>query len=113
MLSEQDLSHHTYIKIKTEQEPIGLSTEFANFPSLFYVNDFQTKKNAILHGLGFGWLPDYLIQKELKTGRFKKLFTEFDHSHIIYPALYHRPENQLGQAALQLLAYFRDPDKRT
>lgn len=34
----------------------------------WYVNDFHTKKMLILSGMGWGKLPDYLIEQEVKSG---------------------------------------------
>ncbi|MGL5485329.1 MAG: LysR family transcriptional regulator, partial [Shewanella sp.] len=35
---------------------------------VFYLSGFIMKKNALLKGLGFGWLPDFLVQAELLSG---------------------------------------------
>ncbi|BFL84573.1 LysR family transcriptional regulator [Shewanella baltica] len=35
---------------------------------VFYLSGFIMKKNALLKGLGFGWLPDFLAQEELAKG---------------------------------------------
>ncbi|MGS0730573.1 LysR substrate-binding domain-containing protein, partial [Shewanella sp. 0m-11] len=35
---------------------------------VFYLSGFIMKKNALLMGLGFGWMPDFLIESELKSG---------------------------------------------
>lgn len=106
-LMSADLNHHTFIRIKTAPGHIGLGTEQMIFDSYFYVNDFTTKKTAILKRLGFGWLPDYLVLEELKRGTLKPLKTEIDNTHTVYPRLYHRPDEQVGKATRELLKYFR------
>lgn len=42
-------------------------------PRIFYLSDFHTKSNALLEGLGFGWLPMYLAQPALEAGRLVEL----------------------------------------
>lgn len=106
-LTQADLNRHTFITIKTDPSHVGLGTELMKFDSYFFVNDFATKKLAILKRLGFGWLPDYLIQSELKTGVLHTLKTEIDNTHTVYPRLYHRPEQFIGKAAGQLLGFIR------
>ena len=107
-LSYSDLNQHTFVQVKTAPGQIGLSTEQMKFDSYFYVNDFHTKKAAILKRLGFGWLPDYLIKKELKAGTLRLLKTEIDSTHTVYPRLYHRPEEFVGKATRELIKFFRE-----
>ncbi len=106
-ISKQGLNEHTYIRIKTSSGQVGLSTEQMKFDSCFFVNDFTTKKMAIMKNLGFGWLPDYLIETELRKKELRVLKTDLDNTHTVYPALYHRSEKHLGKAATELLGFFR------
>ena len=103
-LNVEELNRHTFVTISTAAGQIGLGTEQMKFDSYFFVNSFVNKKMAILNHLGFGWLPDYLIQSELKKGTLQKLKTEFDNTHTLMPRLYYRSEESLGPAAQQLLA---------
>ncbi len=42
----------------------------------WYVNDVQTKKEIIIEGLGWGTLPDFMIEEELKTNQLVPLKIE-------------------------------------
>ncbi len=42
------------------------------------VNDFQTKKEIILQGMGWGTLPEYLVKEELEQGLLAPLRVEGD-----------------------------------
>lgn len=42
----------------------------------WYVNDFQTKKDFIANGMGWGRLPEYLVAEELRQGKLVKLQLE-------------------------------------
>ena len=107
-LGQSQLNRHTYVKIKTAHGQVGLGTEQMMFDSYFYVNDFNTKKSAINKCLGFGWLPDYLTEKELSKGSLCLLNTEIDNTHTVYPRLYYRNEKNAGKAVTELLKFFKD-----
>jgi DNA-binding transcriptional LysR family regulator len=98
-----ELSRHTYICVRGSTSQLGLSTERLEMNSSFLVNDFHTKKQAILKGLGYGWLPEYMITKELKSKKALLLKTTIANEHIFYPRLYHREKERLGQGAQALL----------
>lgn len=102
-LTPADLNRHTFVAIKTASVALGLSTDTLDFDSKFFVNSFVTKKLAIMNRLGFGWLPDYLIQAELKKKVLLPLKTQIENEVVLKPKLYHRPEELLGRAARALL----------
>lgn len=106
-ISLSDLRKHTFIKITGTSRELGFSTEPLEFASSFSVNDFSTKKQAILKGLGYGWLPEYLLKAELKAKSVQILKTEIDNEHFLSPRLYHRKEEAIGKTTKQLLNYFR------
>jgi DNA-binding transcriptional LysR family regulator len=101
--SIEDLNKHTFVTISTTPGQLGLGTEQMKFDSYFFVNSFMNKKMALMNKLGFGWLPDYLIQTELKKGTLQKVRTEIDNSHILSASLYFRAEESLGAAARAFL----------
>ena len=101
-----DLNKHTYIQVRGSTSQLGLSTEQIEMSSLFLVNDFNTKKQAILKGLGFGWLPQYMISNELKSKEVRVVKTSIANEHTLYPRLYHREKSLLGKGAQALLKAF-------
>lgn len=70
---------------------------------VFYLNGFISKKNSILMGLGYGWVPDYLIEQELATKKLVELDYVGGASHDFTPKLVHSSERPLGRAG-QLLS---------
>jgi len=70
---------------------------------VFYLNGFIAKKDSILLGLGFGWVPDYLIAKELAEGDLIELDFVGGSCHTFTPRLVHSSERPLGRAG-QLLS---------
>lgn len=103
----KDLQEYTYIKVKTQENPLGLSTDKMNLPAQFSVNDFFTKKMAIQKKLGFGWLPEYLISRELKSQELVVLPTEFKNKHRLTPKLYYRSREKQGLAAQKIIDYLK------
>lgn len=106
-LTDAQMNRHTFVKIRTAPGALGLGTEQMRFDSYFYVNDFMTKRAAIMKRLGFGWLPDYLADAEIERGVLQMLKTEIDNTHVVHPRLYHRADETLGKAARELLKFFR------
>jgi len=70
---------------------------------VFYLNGFTAKKNSILMGLGFGWVPDYLIEQELLSKELIELDFVGGSSHDFTPKLVHSSQRPLGRAG-QLLS---------
>jgi len=70
---------------------------------VFYLNGFIAKKNSILMGLGYGWVPDYLIEDELASGALVELDFVGGASHNFTPKLVHSSQRPLGRAG-QLLS---------
>lgn len=106
-LKLEDLNRHTHVTIKAPDSALGLSTESFRFDSYLFVGDFTTKWSAIRKGIGFGWLPDYLIANDLEKGVLKVLKTEIANSVKLQPVLLHRPQESLGRAAKELLKFLR------
>ncbi len=70
---------------------------------VFYLNGFIAKKNSILLGMGFGWVPDYLIEDELADNKLIELDFVGGSCHSFVPKLVHSSERPLGRAG-QLLS---------
>jgi DNA-binding transcriptional LysR family regulator len=101
-----ELNRHTFISIKTTPGFLGLSTEKMIFDSYFYVKGFIAKKVAIMKKLGFGWLPDYLIDAEIKSGVLRAIESEIDTTHTLYPRLYHRSQTYMGKTLESFLKHY-------
>lgn len=69
---------------------------------VFFLAGFNTKKQALLMGLGFGWMPRYLIEQELASGTLKELAYAGGARYRFQPALVHRRDQPLGRAGQRL-----------
>lgn len=73
---------------------------------VFFLSDFLTKKAAIVQGLGFGWMPLYLVEEELVAGTLREVPYRGGSRFRFTPALVHpadRPLGRAGQRFLELL----------
>ncbi|ABV87198.1 LysR family transcriptional regulator [Shewanella pealeana] len=65
---------------------------------VFYLSGFIMKKNALLMGLGFGWMPDFLIEKELSSGELVEVDFSGGNRYSFTPQLVSTMERPLGRA---------------
>ena len=68
-------------------------------PRQLEVSDFHVKRQALLQGIGFGWLPVHLAADALAKGELVPLRFEEGSRYWLEPALYHRRDVPLGPAA--------------
>jgi len=104
--SVNDLQKETYIKVRETYGQLGLSTESISFETSFTVNDFTSKKLAIEQKLGFGWLPEYMMEKEMEKGLLIPLQSELKNRHTFKPKLYYRIEEGVGKTTQELIDQF-------
>lgn len=75
---------------------------------VFYLSGFVAKKQALLMGLGFGWMPLYLIGDELARGALVELPYSGGSRYRFTPYLVHRLDRPLGPAGQRLVALLRE-----
>lgn len=95
-ISHDQILEHVELTI---QDSSGTSVDDLQFgcDKVFYLSDFTCKKNAILMGLGFGWMPEYLITEELESGDLKELSYLGGSKHIFSPQLVYSVDTPLGK----------------
>ncbi len=96
------LRGHLLLTVRGSDPRLDLSTAGLEARSTVHLNDFTAKRAAILAGIGFGGLPDVLIQRELARGALRRIKWKRASTHVFHPRLYHR--GALGPAARQLVA---------
>lgn len=102
---ERALESHLLLTVRGSDPRLALPTAGIEARSTVLLNDFTSKRAAILAGIGYGWLPDVLIEQELAKGRLKRIKWTRAATHQFHPRLYHR--GQPGPAARQLIAALR------
>jgi len=69
---------------------LDLPTSALEAHSTIHLNDFASKRGAILAGLGYGWLPDAMIADDLARGRLRRVRWTRSSRHVFRPRLFHR-----------------------
>jgi DNA-binding transcriptional LysR family regulator len=96
-----DLSGQVLLTVRGSDPRLQLTTRALDQQSTVHLPDFHSKKAAILAGLGFGWLPEWLIEDELARGALVALPLREGASHAFTPFLATR--GSLGPAARELV----------
>lgn len=65
---------------------------------VFYLSGFIYKKHALLMGLGFGWMPEFLISEELRTRTLLRVDYEGGSQYQFTPRLVSTDFRPLGKA---------------
>ncbi|MFO0680156.1 MAG: LysR substrate-binding domain-containing protein [Polyangiaceae bacterium] len=75
-----------------------------------FLSDFSTKKQAILMGLGFGWMPEYLVRDELANGLVREVRYRGGSRYAFTAMFVHPASRPLGRAGQLLLDRIRTPE---
>lgn len=99
-----DLQHHVELTVHDSSESRRLTdARLFGGPRVFFLSDFVTKKQALLMGLGFGWMPLYLAQAELESEALREVRFEGGSRYTFAPMLVHPRSRPLGRAGAMLL----------
>lgn len=98
-LDAGDLAEHVLVNVRGGDPRLALSTEALDQRSTVVLDDFHAKREAILAGIGFGWLPSHLCARELRSRELRVLRFAAGSEHVFSPRLYHRRGPALGRAA--------------
>jgi DNA-binding transcriptional LysR family regulator len=93
-VTEEELRAYPLLTVRGSDPRLALSTSRLEGLASMHLNDFHTKREAILAGIGYGWLPAYLDSPRLARVRFTR-----GHRHVFEPHVYWRTEHTLGRAA--------------
>ncbi len=99
------MKEYPILTVRGSSPKLNMSTNIFEGESRFQFNDFHSKKIAIMSGLGYGWLPQYMIEEELKNQNLKIIQWDKSNKHIFHPHLYHRGEVRLGRTSKLLIHY--------
>lgn len=105
------LHRHVELTVHDSSESKRLSdVRIFGGPRVFYLSDFNTKKQALTMGLGFGWMPAYLVRDELASGELVVLPYEGGGRYAFTPMLVHPKDRPLGRAGAFLLSLLTAPN---
>ncbi len=104
-----DLQRHVELTVHDSSESgrIG-DTHLFGGPRVFYLSDFGMKRRAIELGLGYGWMPLYLVADALHAGALAQVPYEAGARYTFTPVLVHPRERPLGRAGATFLDRLKD-----
>ncbi|RLV60437.1 LysR family transcriptional regulator [Parashewanella curva] len=116
--SEHPLANKYSVELSELQEFVELTIEDSSTNAhlrdemqfggdkVFYLSGFIMKRDALLEGLGFGWLPDFLAKEDLQKGKLKEVKFVGGSQYSFTPQLvttHHRPLGKAGQLFTELI----------
>lgn len=108
-VTRDELTEHVLLTVRGSDPRLQLVTAELDTQSTVHLPDFHSKKAAIVAGIGFGWLPEWLIERELSRGELKPLKLAQGAVHIFEPRVSTR--GKLGPAGSALLEQLLNPLK--
>ena len=81
---------------------------YFDVPHVFELSDFRSKQEALVGGVGFGWMPAHMIVDELENGILKPLPFEEGHTFIFTPQLVTRRDKPLGSGGRLFAEYIEE-----
>ncbi|WP_076409419.1 LysR family transcriptional regulator [Shewanella sp. UCD-KL12] len=94
-----ELQRHVELTIEDSSPEINYQDELQfGGDKVFYLSGFMMKKNALQMGLGFGWMPDFLIKDELESGELIVVDFNGGSKHSFTPKLVSTMQRPLGKA---------------
>lgn len=94
-----DLHEHVKLTINASRSRLDLSgTRSSDGPRVFYLSDFDSKKRAVLLGLGYGWMPTYLVEREIEEGLLEIVDFTNGPRYSFAPKFVTRSDRQFGRA---------------
>lgn len=102
-LSLFDLHQHVELSVHDASESGLPDPHLFGGARVFFLSDFYSKKQAVLLGLGYGWMPLHLIDDELQSGALVELPFEAGSRFSFVPLLVYRSDRPLGLTGRRLV----------
>lgn len=106
-VSLAQLQEHVELSVQHSSEEQGDDRHLFGCERAFFLSSHHTKKEALLMGVGFGWMPLYLVHPELKSGALREVKYQGGSWYRFTPRLVHRADRGLGRAGQQFISLLR------
>jgi DNA-binding transcriptional LysR family regulator len=107
-VSLAELQENVELSVQHSSEEQGYDRHLFGCERAIYLSSHHAKKETLLMSVGFGWMPLYLIQDELKAGTLRELKYVGGSRYRFTPRLVYRADRRLGRAGLQFIALLRN-----
>lgn len=105
IVSHDELRGHVELIVPNAQDGAALAANQFQSRRVFRLCDFHTKLEAIRHGIGFGWLPDYLARKHIDLGELCPVPIVTGYTHQLLPVVANWSSKPMGNAARYIVDY--------
>ncbi len=105
-VSLAQLQEHTELSVQDSSQSANDEHVFGS-ERVFYLDGFFAKKEALLMGLGYGWMPEFLIREDLKKRRLVEVKFEENSRYRFTSRLVHHRDQGLGRAGRRLAELLR------
>lgn len=104
-VSISQLQQYVELSVHDSSEQAHFDVEHMHFGGdrIFFLSDFKSKKQALLQEIGFGWMPYYLVEKELKANTLVEVKYPHGSRFNFTPHLVWRSEKKLGKTAQRFM----------
>jgi DNA-binding transcriptional LysR family regulator len=106
--SRADLATHVEVSVADSSRAGSARVAAIGSPSVVRLSDFHAKREALLGGIGFGWLPRHLADVPLAERRLGVVPFEDGFRRRFTPRLGWRRERPPGRGAAQLASLFEE-----
>lgn len=104
-LGAADLEGHPFLTVRGSDQRLRMSTSALGKHAEFRLSDFHAKREALLRGMGWGWMPGYLIADDIARGALAVLpWGEERGRHEFRPTLHVRRGRDGGPAVEAFIA---------
>lgn len=104
-----ELQRHVELTIEDSSPDMNYHDELQfGGDKVFYLSGFMMKKNALEMGLGFGWMPDFLIHAELESGVMAEVDFNGGSRYSFSPKLVSTLQRPLGKAGRLFTEFILD-----
>jgi len=101
-----ELQDHVELSVQDSSDQ-GSDRQMFGGERVFYLSGFVAKRQALLMGMGFGWMPRYLVDESLAAGQLVELPYQGGSRFRFTPWLVQRldrPPGRAGQRLIELLS---------
>lgn len=105
-ISLRELQRHTEVSVQDSSES-GADAHMFGSERVFLLEGFHAKKQALTMGLGYGWMPAYLIGAEIENRSLVEVAYEGGSRYRFTPYLVHHRDRPLGRAGSKLAGLIR------
>ena len=99
-VTDVDLKSHMDLVVRDSSPKYAQTPKesaFMNRRNLLFLSDFHSKRLALLDGVGYGWMPLYLIEEDLQMGHLQLIPKELNR-WTYSPSLVRKKDHVLGKA---------------